>query len=91
MPLDPHKLDLVDAADLLGHVLSLVDQSENLLNQVLVLDRLAGCIEPAIGSPFDEPFGHAFYRVVAVSVNGDGTVSRSNLEGALYGDFWALC
>jgi hypothetical protein len=91
MPLDPHEFNLVDAADLLRHVLSLVDQCENLLNQVLVLHRLAGCIEPAIGSPFDEPLGHAFYRIVAVSVYGDGTVPWSNLEGTLYGgEFGAL-
>ena len=85
MSLDPYKLDLVDAADFLRHVLPLFNQCQNLLDQILVLNRLLGGIEPAISSPFDEPLRYTLDRIVAVSVDGDRAITWGNLESTLYG------
>lgn len=68
--------DAIHVADLLP----LLNVLQDLLDEVLVLDRLLRGVEPAVSAPFLEPGRYAVYRVFGVGEDGDGPVAGGELQ-----------
>lgn len=64
---------------------SLIDTVDDLFHYILVLNRFFCGRHPSIASPRLAPDRCAIDSIVAVRVDSDRTVQRSDVEGTLYG------